>query len=193
MSGLVIGGLDLETTGLKQADGHKIIEVATQLFHYDTDTKAKKEILRWEQRINPARSIDPGAQAVHGISFEMLSGCPQWPEVAPKLAKIMSKCDFVVAHNGDGFDLPFIAMEFLRVGIAVPDVLSFDTMLSGRFATPNGKYPNLKELAFAFDIPYDPSKAHAALYDVSITMDCFFLGLEGNFFHIPKRKLPEVA
>jgi DNA polymerase-3 subunit epsilon len=193
VSELIIGGLDLETTGLKQEDGHRIIEIAISIYRYNPETHVRANVLRWEQRINPGRSIDPAAQAVHKIPFEALVGMPVWPEVAPRVAKLMAKCDFLVAHNGDGFDLPFIAMELLRVGVAVPDVLSVDTMTAGRWATPLGKSPSLRELAFACDVPYDPEKAHAALYDVDVTMECFFLGLEQGFFQIPKRKSMEAA
>lgn len=186
MKSLIIGGLDLETTGLKQSEGHRIIEFATKLFRYFPDTGQFAPVGQYEQRINPGRSIDPGAQAVHGISFEMVEGCPRWEEVAPKVVKVMSACDIIVAHNGDDFDLPFVGNELLRIGQPVPDVRTVDTMVNGTWATPLGKMPNLGELCFACGIDYDKSKAHAALYDVDVMMQCFFHALNDGFYRIPQ-------
>lgn len=193
MKPLIIGGLDVETTGLKQSEGHRIIEFAIKLFRYFPETGQKQMIGMYETRINPGRSIDPGAQAVHGISFEMLEACPRWEEVAPKIAKVIGACDAVFAHNGDDFDLPFIGNELLRAGITVPEVLTVDTMVQGTWATPLGKMPNLRELCFACGVDYDPSKAHAAMYDVDVMADCFFIGLQDGYFKIPNELYMGIA
>lgn len=185
---ITLGFLDIETTGLEQEKGHRIIEIAVALFSVDLSTLTGVRKGEWEQRINPQRSIDPGAQAVHGISFEQLTGCPTWETVAPKVSKILSVCDFAVAHNGAGFDMPFVGLELIRVGAPVPKCQCIDTMLDGRWATANGKVPNLRELAFACGVDYDPTKAHAAMYDVNVMADCFFIGLKGGFFKIPTVK-----
>jgi DNA polymerase-3 subunit epsilon len=175
----IITGLDIETTGLSQEKGHRIIEIAVVLY----DATTQKEIGKFVRRINPERSIDPAAQAVHGISFEDLSGCPKWEEVAPQFVKILEKSALLVAHNGKGFDLPFIEGELKRVGLTFPSTPNFDTMVEGRWATFMGKLPSLKELCFATGIEYDPSKAHGAEYDVKVMMDAFFHGLNKGFFN----------
>lgn len=174
----LIAGFDTETTGLSQKDGHRIIEVAIKL--YDQDTHEPKG--SFIQRINPERSISAEAQRVHGISFEDLTASPKWEEVAPKMQKIFRAVNGVVAHNGIGFDMPFLMGEFHRIGLAMPDVFVIDTMLDARWATPNGKLPNLGELCFALGVDYDPSKAHGADYDVEVMMDCYFKGLKQGFF-----------
>lgn len=174
-------GLDTETTGLKQEAGHRIIEIA--FLTYDLDTR--QCIDSWVQRIDPQRAIDPGAQEVHGIAYTDLSGMPVWDDVAPEIARRMGEADLLVAHNM-GFDGPFIAAELMRVGQAIPDVCSLCTMEGARWACPDGKLPKLGELCFALNVPYDPSKAHGAEYDVSVMMDCFFRGLERGFYELPK-------
>lgn len=186
---MILCGLDTETTGLDQSEGHRIIEIAMSL--YDSDTRAKKGA--FVQRINPERSISAEAQRVHGISFDMLADQPKWDEVAPKVAKILSASNLIIAHNGNGFDLPFIAAELMRVGIAVPKVQSVDTMLDARWATPNGKLPNLGELCYSLNVAYDPAKAHGALYDVEVMMESFFRGLDKGFFKLPEVKMKEAA
>lgn len=184
-----ITGLDIETTGLKQEDGHRIIEVAMLTYDLGTRTLIDKLV----QRINPERPIDPGAQAVHGISFGELVDEPTWKTVAPLVSSFLARTDIAVAHNAS-FDAPFVAMELIRIGVDVPDVPFFDT-LDARWATPFGKKPNLGELCFALDVPYDTSKAHGAEYDVEVMMQCFFKGIDLGFFDISKHinELQEAA
>ena len=181
-------GLDTETSGLKQEDGHRIIEIA--LLTYDLDTQ--KLVDKYVQRINPERSIDPGAQAVHGISYSDLIGKPKWDDVAQDIADRLSTAELLIAHNM-GFDGPFIAAELNRVGVDVPDVHSLCTMTGARWACPDGKLPKLGELCFALGIPYDTSAAHSALYDVEIMMKCFFQGLERGFYKLPMALRKEVS
>ncbi len=181
MSKTLIAGIDLETTGLAQSDGHRIIEIAIAI--HDLDTQAR--IGKFETRINPQRPIDTGAQAVHGIGFEMLTHCPLWSSVAPKVSAILSRVRYVVAHNGLGFDMPFLYGELLRQGCSLPEVSVVDTMQQARWATSDGSLPNLGALAFACDVPYDSAKAHAALYDVDVMMRCFFGQYPRGFFSLP--------
>jgi len=177
---MVVTGLDLETTGLDPNDGHRIIEVA--MISYDLATRRKVD--RYVQRIDPDRNIPAASQAIHGITYEELVGCPKWPDVAPEVRRRLADCSLVIAHNA-AFDCPFVAAELARLGIAAPSVACFCTMENSRWATPNGKLPRLEELCFALDIGYDPTKAHAADYDVEVMMACFFKGFERGVYALP--------
>lgn len=178
---VLIGGLDIETTGLSQEDGHRIIELGISL--YDVKTREHKGAL--VQRINPERSIQAEAQRVHGISYEELVDEPTWSEVASKLSRVIGSCKYIVAHNGLGFDLPFVRNELMRVGVEMPEVILIDTMLDARWATPMGKLPSLKELCFSLEVDYDPDLAHSARYDIDVMMQCFWKGLDLGFFQLP--------
>lgn len=181
---IVVTGIDTETTGLNQEDGHRIIELGVSVYKtadLKTFTKVGKT---WLQRINPLRPIDKAAQNVHGISIEELRGCPEWKDVAPKLEKILNATNLLVAHN-IGFDAPFTALELMRVGLKMPNVETFCTMLEGRHATGMGKVPSLEELCWAYDVEYDASAAHAADYDIEKTMECFFKGIKAGRFILP--------
>lgn len=177
---------DTETTGLKAIDGDKIIEVA--ILVYDIDTK--KKISSYVQRINPERAIDPKAQEVHGISYAQVASCPVFKDVAADIAAEFAKADICVAHN-IGFDAEFLAVEFNSAGVKLPMIPSVDTM-DARWATFNGKSPNLGELCFALGVPYDPSKAHGAEYDVEVTAACFLEGLRLGFFTIPTNDIDTI-
>lgn len=178
MSGLIYAGIDTETTGLLDPD-HRIIEVYAGLWQNG------KLIDAYEQRIDPQRSIALEAQRVHGISTGDLFGKPTWADISPDLMAFMSRADVYVAHNGDGFDFPFIDMEMKRVNHpTLPKKPTFDTMLGGIWATHNGKSPRLEELCFACGVDYDKVLAHAAAYDVDRMMECFFKGLDWGFFSV---------
>lgn len=185
---MLLIGLDLETTGLDWATGHRIMELAALL--YDENAVLKGQFV---QRYNPQRPVDPKAQAVHGISFEMVSECPTLDRDAVKIATLLNKADVIVAHNGEDFDLPFLNHELTLLGAPTVKTPLVDTLTQGRWATPMGKIPNLGELCFATGVPYDPSKAHGAAYDVKVMMEAFFKGWKKGFFSIPAREERMVA
>lgn len=171
--------LDTETTGLDPNEGHKIIEVALLRF----DIKTCKLIDKLVERFDPQRPIDAKAQEVHKISYTMLAGKPLFAALAPAMKAQIEKGDFIIAHNMP-FDAKFMAAEFTLSGIALPNVPSLDTM-NARWATYNGKSPNLGELCFALGVPYDPDLAHGAEYDTTVTAHCFLEGLKRGFYQLP--------
>lgn len=164
-------GFDIETTGLDFGD-HRIIEVYIGLYRED------KLLREYFTRIDPQRSIAKEAQAVHKITSADLVGKPTWEAVAPKVHAFLSRADIWVAHNGEGFDKPFIAYEMKRVGLAMPERPMIDTM-QFQWATPDGKKPSLKELCLACGVEYAETDqtgigAHAADYDVDVMMQSLF-------------------
>ena len=178
---MLICGLDIETTGLLRGNNekdHRIIEIC--MIVYDSVTREKK--LTYTRRINPHRSIDAKAYEVHKINLADLIKCDDFSHVADSIIKILSRCDLAFAHNGEGFDFPFIVHELIRVGKTVPNFNVFDTMLKGRWATADGKVPSLRELSYSLDIEYDTEKAHGAEYDVSQMADCLFKGIDLGFY-----------
>ena len=186
MNALRVGGFDIETTGLNEPD-HRLVEAC--IIRYDWTPGSEPTLVdTWEQRIDPQRAIDKGAQAVHGITSADLVGKPLWTDVAPVMRDILDGCDLVVGHNLIDFDVTFCVREWERIGVSLPDFDLFDTMLDGRWATPWGKSPSLSELCFACGVAYDPALAHAAQYDVARTMDCFFWGMARGSFEMKAGK-----
>ncbi len=185
---LKILGLDTETTGIEQAEGHRIIEVACLTY----DSVSRKLVDKYVQRIDPERAISAGAQDIHGISYSDLVGMPKWDIVAPEVQRRLDAADVMVAHNM-GFDGPFVGAELLRVGQTIPMIEPFCTMENGRWACPDGKFPKLQELCFALGVVYDPTAAHAADYDVDVMMQCFWRGLDRGFFVLPELTAKEAA
>ena len=176
---MIFVALDTETTGIDPAE-HRFVEIYASKHHMNGDLIAK-----FYKRIDPQRTIQAEAQRVHGISYADVAGCPTFADVAGELVAFLDEADFIVAHNGDEFDIPFINSELKRVGKPKIEKPTVDTMKQGRWATPNGKVPNLGELCFACGVDYDPAKAHAADYDVNVMADCFVRGVFWGFYELP--------
>lgn len=166
----LVAGLDIETTGLDWNDGHKIIEIALCICDLDSGKMLKKVV----NRFNPRRSIPNEAYKIHGISLDDLATKPLFSDYCKPLINILLKCNLIVAHNGINFDVPFLEYELKQNGFEMPKIPVIDTMVEGRWATEDGKFPSLKELAFACGFEYDLSLAHGALYDTELMMNCFF-------------------
>lgn len=185
MSKIVVAIGDIETTGLSQEQGHRIIEVCFSVWRFDAVARTRQKVGTMIQRINPLRDIDAGAQAVHGISLAELRGEPEWDAVAPKIQKLFDMTDVFVAHNGESFDGPFLALELIRAGLKLPNFKVFDTMTNARSCTPFGKVPNLGELCFALGVEYDPEKAHSAEYDVNVLVEAYWKGVDIGLYPCP--------
>lgn len=185
---MILAGVDIETTGLDWGE-HRIIEFYAGLW-----TSRDRELVdSLTLRIHPGRAILPAAQAVHHISITDLEGCPPWVSVAPTIHTFLQSADILVAHNGIGFDLPFLNHEFERVKLPKIDRPIIDTMTQGRWASPVGAVPNLGALCWACEVEYYPAKAHAASYDVEVMMECFFKGLDWGRFELPAIAAKEAA
>lgn len=186
-----ITGFDLETTGLDWTKGERIIEACFQVWRLED----RACVTSWRKLINPAgQRIAPAAQKVHGIAAADVLGKPVFKEVAPQIDLILQRSKALVAHNGAAFDAPFLHHEMKQAGIDMPNVPIFDTMTEGMFASYDTKPPSLQELCWALGIDYDPAKAHAAEYDVSCMMNCFFAGADLGYFDLaPIRAEKEAA
>ena len=105
-------------------------------------------------RVNPERPIEPGAQAVHGISDADVVGCPTLAEVA----KLLDKPIKLIAHNSQ-FDRRMIEPS-IKVESELCTLALARQHITG---TANHKLSTL-----AAHIGVDNGKAHNALYDVEM-------------------------
>lgn len=136
---MIATGVDIESTGLDFLSGHKIIEIAMVKYEIETQTMVDSFVMRF----NPRRSIDPKAQAVHGISLEDLAAEPLLADHASSVASYLSSSDIWIAHNGEAFDIPFIRHELKSYGFSLPDIPLIDTLFS-LWATKTVNVPALK-------------------------------------------------
>lgn len=151
--------VDVETTGLDPAQGHRVCEVA--LVRYE----AGHPTATVQQLVNPQRSIEPGAYDVHGITPEMLADAPLFAEVAPRVAELAR--DAVLVGHNVWFDTRFLTAELGRVGLALEAVACLDTLALARALLELPRY-NLLSVSSALGIRLR-GRAHRAMADALLT------------------------
>jgi len=102
--------LDIETTGLDTDNGDRVIEIAA-VEMLDRRVSGK----HFHSFINPERDIDPGAEAIHGVSMDMLLDKPKFSEVAKEFTGFIRGAELIL-HNAP-FDLGFLNQELSLVGL----------------------------------------------------------------------------
>lgn len=96
--------LDTETTGLKPALGHRVVEIAAlRLENWQI-------VGELSQLVNPNRLMDAGAGAIHGITDMDLADKPTFGAILPELVSLLEGA-LLVAHNAL-FDAGFLGLEF---------------------------------------------------------------------------------
>jgi DNA polymerase III epsilon subunit family exonuclease len=100
--------VDVETTGLSAARGHRVIEIAAVRIAAGQLGEA------FHSLIDCGRPIPEAIQKINGITDEMLMGQPKPEAVFFKFRNFVGNST-LVAHNA-AFDGPFIRHEFGRLG-----------------------------------------------------------------------------
>ncbi|MFF2147273.1 DEDDh family exonuclease [Kitasatospora sp. NPDC058190] len=152
--------VDVETTGLGRSD--RVISAG--VYQLDPDGEVTDH---WYTLVNPER--DPGPVWIHGLTAELLSGAPTFPEIADEFATRLEN-RVLVAHNAL-FDWNMISREFSRAGRRAPVEQRLCTMVLSRdlrLPLPNGK---LSSLAAHFGV--QQRHAHNALDDARVLAEAF--------------------
>ena len=151
--------LDVETTGLHAASGHRICEIALLRF------RGGKVLDSFETLIDPQRPVSPGAAAVNGLTDFHLRGQPVFGQMAERVQAMLAG-SVLVAHNAS-FDLSFLAGEWRR--LRWPPRLGFtvDTLLLARRLYAFHRN-TLADVALALRVRVD--REHRAMGDVWTTL-----------------------
>jgi len=154
--------LDTETTGLEPALGHRVIELGIlRLENW-------QEVGRFNQLINPGRSIDPSASRVNKIYDADIADAPPFVHFADEIAELLDGA-LVVAHNAV-FDANFLAVEWVLTGrspLLNPCACTLQ-LARRRF---NFWRNNLGAVARALGVR--TGRAHRAMNDVWMTFQIF--------------------
>ncbi len=149
---------DVETTGTdKQKD--QIIELCMQ-FGLDEDSETRT----W--RMRPSVNMDPGAQAVHGISMEDLADCPPFADFADELRALFAEAEMLVGYNLR-VDIDMLQAEYLRLRqppVDLSDKLIVDPFRLWQQCEPRSLMDAHKRFAGG-----DFEAAHSAAADVAAT------------------------
>ena len=166
--------LDTETTGLEVREGHRLIEIGcVELI----DRKLTGRQLH--QYINPGRTIDEGAEAVHGITLEFLADKPDFSAVKEEIIEFLSGAELII-HNAS-FDVGFLDAEFKRARER-RRIADFSTVTDS-LALARTKYPgqknNLDALCKRLGIDNTARTLHGALLDAEILAEVY-LAMKGG-------------
>ncbi len=101
---------DIETTGL-QVTKDRIVQIAALKIH----PNGKQEELNLV--VNPEMKIPQEVIDIHGITNELALKSPTFRELAEEIKAFFGDSD-LAGYNSNKFDIPVLAEEFLRVGIA---------------------------------------------------------------------------
>lgn len=162
--------LDTETTGLSPKAGHRVIEIGCvelvnrrltgNHFHY---------------YLNPDRAIDPGAQAVHGITSEFLADKPRFKDIIESLIEYVKDAEIII-HNAD-FDVGFLDNEFALCGKKYLNFEEYVSKITCTLQMARNKHPgqknNLDVLCKRYGVDNSKRDLHGALLDSEILADVY--------------------
>ena len=152
---------DTETTGVRP-EKDSIIEIAA----YEPESERT-----FERLINPGVSIPPEASAIHNITDSMVAEAPGFAEIGKAFAEFCGEDAVLIAHNGDGFDIPFLKCEFSRNDLPYPEWKTIDTLKWARRYRPDLPRHALQFLRESYGFP--ANNAHRALDDVIVLHQVF--------------------
>ncbi len=153
---------DLETTGFRFEEGHRIVEIGgVELIRGALTGR------HFHTYVNPQRDMPEGAFKVHGLSAEFLRDKPVFSDarVAEAFVKFVDDAE-LVAHNGVSFDLPFLNAELAAAGFSRLGNPIVDTLHIARRKFP-GAPASLDALCskFGVDTRQRQKDGHGALLD----------------------------
>lgn len=167
--------LDTETTGLNARLGDRIIEVGCIEMVNRRFTGNN-----WHRYVNPEKSIDEGAKAVHGISEEFLADKPKFGDVAAEFLEYIRGAELII-HNA-AFDIEFLDAEFGRLGmgkVTDHEVTVADTLKLARELHP-GKRNSLDALCERYEINNKHRTLHGALLDAELLAEVYLAMTRGQ-------------
>jgi len=160
--------IDTETTGLEPKD-HRIIEIGcVELINRQFTTNNNFHVY-----INPQRSIDSDAIAVHGITTEFLAAKPTFAEIIEDFLAYIDGAE-IIAHNAP-FDISFLNNELQLFGknkLITDYVTVVDTLKLARKKHP-GQRNSLDALCKRYKVDSTKRNLHGALLDARLLAEVY--------------------
>jgi len=170
LTDITVVALDTETTGLFPIM-QRLVEIGAVRFRLDG-----RELAAFQQLIDPHISIPPGVQQVHGITDRMVRGKPTIEHVLPQFIEFLGAPDTILLAHNALFDLGFLAIALIRLGIACPPHCVFDTLDMARRLYPTWPSHSLQNVAITLNVT---NKAeHRALSDACLVKAIFLTMLK---------------
>ncbi|GAC1310815.1 MAG: DNA polymerase III subunit epsilon [Steroidobacteraceae bacterium] len=160
--------LDTETTGLEVEQQHRVIEIGcVELFNRRLTGRS------FHRYLNPERTIDEGAQQVHGLSLERLLKEPKFVDVHADFLEFVRDAELII-HNAP-FDVAFLNAELARLshGSKITELCRIlDTLALARQLHP-GQRNSLDALCKRYSVDNSHRDYHGALLDARILAEVY--------------------
>lgn len=163
---MLVLGLDLETTGLNPSED-EIIEVGAVIW----DTKRQAPVKMYNELVHAQNKLSPEITRITGITDEDLTNWGVSPQEAfINLEALAAKCEYIVAHNGLGFDKLFIDRYLKSMTDVKIDLPWIDTLTD----LPYPEDLKTRKLSYvAAEHGFLNPFAHRALFDVLTMLKVF--------------------
>lgn len=174
---LTVMVFDLETCDINPFDpSNRIVQFCGKVI------KNCKEKGTINVYINPERSIPKEAEAVHGLTYEMLCIEKTFAEVWPKIMKFMIKhdVDILAGHNIMNFDIPMLQTQCRIHEVDIPFMPAIDSLVWFRkvkgslSGTSNEAMGVHYRVAKTSAVKHGLAKAHDAEVDVAMTAGALY-------------------
>lgn len=168
--------LDTETTGLRIADGNRLVEIGCVELINRERTGNNLHIY-----FNPGRDSEEKALEIHGLDSIFLSKHRSFSQEVQTIIEYLTGAELII-HNAD-FDIGFLNHE---LGMVKAPLLStftrgvIDTLAMAKEFFP-GKKNNLDALCSRFMISNEHRVLHGALLDAELLADVYIAMTRGQF------------
>ena len=155
---------DIETTGLSVSND-RIVEIGA------VKVEIGEIISTFSKLINPGIPMPFEASNINGITDEMFVDKPLPGQVLAEFNHFIQGVDFLVGHNAQRFDYPFLLNEFKRYYVSHEKYPLKDTAWLSRHKLRDLRSHSLKSLCNYFGLVNE--NAHRALDDAKVTQEIF--------------------
>jgi DNA polymerase-3 subunit epsilon len=160
----------IETTGIDPVESHRVVEIAA------VEIIDRRLTGRYfHTYLNPEQDIEIAAQAVHGLSWEMLKDKPVFAEIALAFIDFVKGAE-LVAHNAP-FDIGFLNQELMKAKLDSLDSYCpklIDTLDLAKARRPDNKN-TLTALCEDFSIPIEADTNAGCLMDANALAKLFLV------------------
>ncbi len=168
--------LDTETTGLEAGRGHRVIEIGC------VELVERRPTGRTFHRyLNPERTSEAGALAVHGITDEFLADKPRFAEIVEEWLEFIRGAELLI-HNA-AFDVSFLDTELAlcsaQHGRVADHARVVDTLSIAREKYP-GQKNTLDALCKRLGVDCSHRELHGALLDARLLADVWLAMTAGQ-------------